>query len=96
VNRKASRKANQVANRDQQASHRAAMGQKVDLAANDQVTAKVKAIASHGRPAIPPADLEAIRRAALEADQRAAQAVTRRHRQATHTIHPPASRIVQA
>ena len=108
VNRKASRranrKANQVANRDQRASHQAAMGQKADPAAIGQVTAKVKAIAFPGRPAIPPADLAAIRRAALEADQRAAQAVIHRHRQAirmilrqvTPMIHPPASRIVRA
>ncbi|XZE22695.1 hypothetical protein SH449x_002634 [Pirellulaceae bacterium SH449] len=104
VNRKASRKANQVANRDQRASHQAAMVQKADPAAIDQVTAKVKAIASHGRPATPPADLAAIRRAALAADQRAVLAVTHRHRQAirmihrqvTHTIHLPASRIVRA
>ncbi len=104
VNRKASRKANQLANRDQRASHRAAMGQKANPAAIGQVTAKVKAIASHGPPAIPPAVLVAIRRAFLAADQRAAQAVTRRHRQAirmihrqaTRTIHPPASRIVRA
>ena len=104
ASRKASRKANQAVNRDQRASHRAAMVQKVDPVAIDQVTAKVKAIAFPGRPAIPPADLAAIRRAALEADQRAAQAVIHRHRQAirmilrqvTPMIHPPASRIVRA
>ena len=104
ASRRASRKANQVANRDQRASHQAAMGQKADPVAIDQVTAKVKAIAFPGRPAIPPADLAAIRRAALEADQRAAQAVTHRHRQAirmilrqvTPMIHPPAIRIVRA
>lgn len=87
ANRKASRKANQVVNRDQRASHRAAMVQKADPAAIAPVTAKVKAIASHGRPAIPPAVLVAIRKAALAADQRAAQAVTHRHRQAIQMIH---------
>ena len=96
ASRRANLKANRIVNRDQQASHRAATVQKVDLAANDQVTAKVKAIAFRGRPAIPPAVLAATRKAALEADQRAAQAVTRRHRQAIHMTHPPASRIVQA
>lgn len=104
ASRTANRKANQIVNRDRQASHRAAMGQKADPAAIDQVTAKVKAIAFPGRPAIPPADLAAIRRAALEADQRAAQVVTHRHRQAirmilrqvTPTIHQQASRIVRA
>ena len=104
VSRRANLKANRIVNRGQQASHQAAMGQKADPAANGQVTAKVKAIAFPGRPAIPPADLAAIRRAALEAVQRAAQAVIHRHRQAirmilrqvTPMIHPPASRIVRA
>jgi len=108
VNRKASRtasrKANQVVNHDQQASHQAAMGQKADPAAIGQVTAKVRAIASHGRPVIRPAVLVAIRKAALAAGQRAALVVTH-HRppvtrmirqQVTHTNHPPASRIVRA
>lgn len=87
ASRRASRKANQVANRDQRASHQAAMGQKADLAAIGQVTAKVKAIAFPGRPVIRPVDLVAIRRAPRAADQRAAQAVTHRRRQAIQMIH---------
>lgn len=96
ANRKASRKANQVANRDQRASHRAAMVQKADPAAIGQVTAKVKAIASPGRPAIPPADLAAIRRAAQAVTHRHRQAIRMILRQVTPTIHQQASRIVRA
>ena len=104
VSRRANLKANRIVNRGQQASHRAAMAQKADPAAIDQVTAKVQAIASHGRPAILPADLAAIRRAALAAVQQAAQTVTHRHRQAIRMvlrqaipqIHPRANQIAQA
>ncbi len=104
ASRKASRKANQAVNRDQRASHRAAVGQKADPAATGQVTAKVKATASYGRPAIPPADLVATRKVARLVDQQVVLAVTHRrrqairmiHRKATSTIHPPASRIVRA
>lgn len=52
------------------------MVQKADPAAIGQVTAKVKAVASHGRPVIPPADLAAIRKAALAADRQAVLSVT--------------------
>ena len=87
ASRRVSLKANRIANRDQRASHQAAMVQKADPAANAPATAKVKAIAFRGRPAIPQADLVATRKAARVVDQQAVLAVTHRHRQAIQMIH---------